>query len=70
MEICNFFVVSGNRQVLLGMPDTEILNILTINCNTVDTKETDRTARWNAGCEEHHTNIRQEAGKVLYKHKQ
>ena len=34
-RMCNFFVVLGNRQPLLGMPDIEILDILTINCNTM-----------------------------------
>ena len=32
-------LVPENRQVLLGMPDIEILNIHTINCNAIDTKE-------------------------------
>ena len=31
-----FFVVPGNGQVLLGMSDKDILNLLTINCNTID----------------------------------
>ena len=38
----NFFVVPGNRQALLGVPDIETLNILTMNCNTVDMQDTDR----------------------------
>ena len=28
-------MVPGNGQALLGMPDIEVLNILTINCNTI-----------------------------------
>ena len=41
---CNLFVVPGNGQALLGMPDIEILNILNINCNTIGTMETGRAA--------------------------
>ena len=26
-----FFVVPGNRQVLLGMPDTAVLNLINLN---------------------------------------
>ena len=37
--MCSFFVVPGNRQPLLGMPDIKTLGILTINFNTVETKE-------------------------------
>ena len=28
-------MVPGKGQALLGMPDADILNILTINCNTI-----------------------------------
>ena len=38
---CTFFVVPGNGQVLLGIPRIEILNIPTINCNAIGTKETE-----------------------------
>ena len=41
MKICSFSVVPGNGQALLGMPDIEMLGILTINYNTIDTKEVD-----------------------------
>ena len=44
---CNFFVVQGHREVLLGTPDTGILNMLTINDNEIGTKETDRDANCN-----------------------
>ena len=37
---CTFLVVPRNRQALLGMPDIEILNIVTIYCNAIATKET------------------------------
>ena len=30
---CKFFVVPRNRQALLGMPDTDALNIIKININ-------------------------------------
>ena len=41
-KLCKFFVVPGNGQALLGMPDIDTLNIITINFNTIDTQETDR----------------------------
>ena len=31
------FVVPGNEEVLLGMPNIELLNILNINGNTIGT---------------------------------
>ena len=31
-----FFVVPGNGQPLLGMPDIETLGVLTVICNTID----------------------------------
>ena len=71
-KICNFFVVPRNEQVFLGMPDIDILNILTINCDTKGAKETDKAVTCNTnttitqdtGCEQHFTNIRQEHGKT------
>ena len=33
-----FFVVPGDRDSLLGLPDIELLNILQINCNTIGTE--------------------------------
>ena len=41
-KICNFFVVPGNGQALLGMPDIELLNILTISYHTVGTEKEDK----------------------------
>ena len=38
----DIFVVPGNEQALLGMPDIEILNIFTISCNTISTEEADK----------------------------
>ena len=49
VKICSFFVVPGNGQALLGMPDIKTLDILTVNCNTIETKEAD-------GAENHKTN--------------
>ena len=37
---CNFFVVPGNRQALLGMPDTDVLNIIKININALGAEQT------------------------------
>ena len=33
---CEFFVVPGNDQVLLGMPDTAVLKIININTDSLD----------------------------------
>ena len=35
-KTCQFFVVSGNGQALLGMPDTDALNIIKTNIDSVD----------------------------------
>ena len=37
--MCKFFLVQGNEQALLGMPDTDTLNIIHIHCNTIDTQK-------------------------------
>ena len=34
-KCCVFFVVPGNGQVLLGMPDTAVLNILKLNIDSI-----------------------------------
>ena len=41
-RICKFLLVAGNGQALLGMPDIDTLNIIHINCHTVDVQEIDR----------------------------
>ena len=64
-----FFIVPGNGQALLGMPDIEKLDIITINHNTVDTQEADRADKCNtktanchsSRCEQHYTDMMQEA---------
>ena len=38
-KICNFFVVPGNGQALLGMPHMKLLNILMISCNAMVERE-------------------------------
>ena len=38
-KTCIFFVVPGDGEALLEMPDIELLNILNINCNTVDAEK-------------------------------
>ena len=38
--MCKFFVFPGNRQALLGMTDIDMLNIIHVNCNTIDKQET------------------------------
>ena len=66
-KICSFSVVPGNGQALLGRPDIETLNILTVNCNTIGIEKTHRAAKCSTdtatsqglGCEHHYTNARQ-----------
>ena len=36
INCANFFIVPVNGLALLGMPDIDTLDILTINCNTID----------------------------------
>ena len=51
------------------MPDIETLDVLTINCNTIDGKETDKADKGSTNtatcqgsrCEQHYTNMMQEA---------
>ena len=39
--MCKFFVVPGNGQALLGMPDIDMHNIIKINCDTIGTHRND-----------------------------
>ena len=48
---CVFFVVTGNGQALLGMPDTAALNI--INLNVDSTQKEIRECKTNRGKETH-----------------
>ena len=34
--LCSFFPVPGNSPSLIGMPDCERLQLLIVNCNTID----------------------------------
>ena len=43
--MCSFFVVPGNGQTLLGIPDIKTLGILTINYNTIATKQADEAEK-------------------------
>ena len=36
---CTFFVVLGNGQALLGMPDTDALNIIYINIHSIGAED-------------------------------
>ena len=42
---CSFFVVPGNRPELLGMPDCERLQLLSINCNTMNDEQNKKRNR-------------------------
>ena len=35
--MCKFFVVPGNGAVVLAMPEIDMINIININSNTIDT---------------------------------
>ena len=48
---CVFFVVPGNGQALLGMPDTTVLNIINLNIDSVQKEIRDR--KTNRGQEMH-----------------
>ena len=39
---CEFFVVPGNGQALLGMPDTAALNIINVNIDSIEAEGTQR----------------------------
>ena len=39
---CEFFVVQGNGQALLGMPDTAALNTINVNIDSIETEGTER----------------------------
>ena len=39
---CEFFVVLGNGQALLGMPDTATLNIINVNIDSIEAEGTQR----------------------------
>ena len=67
--MCKFFVVPGNGQSLLDMPDIDMLNIININCNTIDTHRNDSTNNCCTNtviCQssrlvQHYTNMMQDA---------
>ena len=70
--MCKFFVVPGNEQALLGMPEIDTLNIININCNTIDTHGTDScdkcststTICQNSRHVHHYTNMVEEADRA------
>ena len=37
-KMCKFFVVPGNGQALLGMPDIDVLNIISIDIHSIGTE--------------------------------
>ena len=39
---CKFFVVPGEGPSLLGMPDVETLELLSVNCNTIEPGQMNR----------------------------
>ena len=36
---CKFFVVLGNRQAFLGMPETDMLNMIKVNIHQIGAKD-------------------------------
>ena len=59
----HIFVVPGNGQALLAMPYKETLDVLTINCNTVNTQTQSSDNNSKIENELHYTNNTQERGK-------
>ena len=45
---CIFFVVPRNGQALLGMPDTDMLNIIKINIDSIGTEDASNSDKWCA----------------------
>ena len=60
---CDFFVVPGTGQALLGMPDIETLYVLTVNCNTTDTQTQNEQIYSKVEDEWHCTNKMLETGR-------
>ena len=48
-KMCKYFVVLGNEQTLLGMPDIDIINIINMNIHSIDTEH-------GGGNDNHYTN--------------
>ena len=46
-KIYIFFVVTGDGDTLLGMPDIDLSNILQIKCNTIHTKKEKKGTNYN-----------------------
>ena len=44
----SIFVVPGNRQALLGMPDMEVFNIIKININSIGAEDAGDNSKWCA----------------------
>ena len=44
---CIFFIVPGDGDASLGMWHIELLNILQISCNTIDTKKEEKCVNYN-----------------------
>ena len=61
MQNVQFLCSSRNGQALLSMPDIEILNILSISCNTIGIEEADKDA-----CCSTNTSITNTAGSGQY----
>ena len=67
--MCKFFVVPGNWKVL---PDIDMLSIIHINCNAIDTQETDGANNCSMNTaihqgsqhEQHYTNMMQETDRA------
>ena len=53
--MCKFSVVPGNGKALLGIPDIGALNIIKINCNTIDTDGKDSADNCSTNTAIHHS---------------
>ena len=53
LQKCTFFVVPGNGQALLGMPDTVVLNLINLNIDSIQTL----TAECKTNKKQEHTSL-------------
>ena len=60
----HIFVVPGNGQALVGMPDLETQDVLRINCNTIDMQTEQQQIHIKKKNRQQCTNNAGEAGKI------
>ena len=63
--MCQFFVVLGNGQSLLGMPDTDTLQIIDINIDSIDAEDAGNTKQYIKTSTTQESNTKQETGRAV-----